>query len=221
MGLGAAERVQSIQDSRHGNRGQVKDAVWRSYRNQCLKGRRSGLRKRGMRLTSRTADTLSGRRLLYPSSLISAPSVLVIDVPVRHRGVGLPLGRYYPIVLETEAEREEIERFLACSRPTPVPPDLMDHRPSALETDHILISRYDPPASGWPWLSLCRWPTHMADVAKAGGIAMARGCYTMELFDDAEALDAHGLALIESLSAQHEISIRMIAADTLPAAGSA
>ncbi len=37
---------------------------------------------------------------------------MVIDVALRFRGEHLPLGRYYPIIVETNAEREELERHL-------------------------------------------------------------------------------------------------------------
>ena len=106
----------------------------------------------------RLSDDLAKRRLLYPSPLISAPSVLVIDLPVSNRGAGLPLGRYYPIILETDDECAEIERFLNAPRRAAVRSDILDLRPSQLRSDNVLISRYDPPVAGWPWLSVCRWP---------------------------------------------------------------
>ena len=167
------------------------------------------------------SEHLARRRLLYPSPLISAPSVLVIDLPAAHRGPRLPLGRYYPIIIETDAEETEVERFLAAPRQAPVVPDILDRRPSALWTDHVLVSRYDPPSEGWPWLSVCRWPDSLTSVGAAHGVEMARGCYTMEMFTDVEALEEHSLALIRSLGTQHEISVRLISADTLPAGGNA
>ena len=93
----------------------------------------------------RLSDNLAKKRLLYPSPLISAPSVLVIDVPPLNRGTALPLGRYYPIILQTEDECAEIERFLIASRQEPVRPDIFDLRPSQLRSDNVLISRYNPP----------------------------------------------------------------------------
>ena len=36
---------------------------------------------------------------------------MVIDVPESSRGPDLPLGRYYPIIIESEIEQSELERF--------------------------------------------------------------------------------------------------------------
>lgn len=175
-----------------------------------------------MKPVYRLSRSLAGRRILYPSTTIAAPSVLVIDIPPGLRGEGLALARYYAIILETDIELRELEDFLDAPRDAPVPPDLLDHRPSALRADSVLISRYDPPEEGWPWLMVCRWPESYASIAReVPGCAMARGCYTTELFERPEHLDAHSLALLESLGANHELSIRLIAAEALPPAGNA
>jgi hypothetical protein len=50
------------------------------------------------------------RRRYYRAPIVTVPSVLVIDVPPARRGPGLPLGRYYPIIVETEFERDENAR---------------------------------------------------------------------------------------------------------------
>lgn len=174
--------------------------------------------QRGYRLS----EQLARRRMLYPSSTIAAPSVLVIDVSPRHRGAGLALGRYYAIVLETDDELKELQRFLDAPRLAPVPPDLFDHRPSRLRSDNVLISRYEPPEEGWPWLLVCRWPESYAAAASGiPGCDMARGCYTTELFDKAEDVDSHSLAILQLLNSNSEISVRLIAADVLPPGGSA
>ena len=169
----------------------------------------------------RLSDDLARKRLLYPSPLISAPSVLVIDLPRRNRGTGLPLGRYYPIILETDDERIEIERFLAAPRPEAVLPDIFDLRPSQLRSDNVLISRYDPPVSGWPWLSVCRWPDRFTTAKALSGITMARGCYTMELFSSEAGLDASQVEIVANLSDRHEIELRLLTAGTMPVAGRA
>lgn len=167
----------------------------------------------------RLSEDLARQRVLYPSPLISAPSVLVIDIPLSARGAGLALGRYYAIVLETDAERAELEHFLCEPRRGPVPPDLLDHRLSALVSDHVLISSYDPPAEGWPWLMVCRWPESLtASFAKT---SMARGCYSMELFDSREAMEASSFRLIQTLGTEHEIAVRLLAADQMSAPGHA
>jgi hypothetical protein len=167
----------------------------------------------------RLVDHLARRRILYRSSLLTAPSVLVIDVPPGSRGSNLSLGRYYPIILETEGEVAEVEGFLEAPRVKLLPPNLFDRRPSNLQTDNILISRYDPPERGWPWLSICRWPSSYASGGEAMIGEMARGCYSMEMFETANALDAHCVLLVQLLREHHDINLRMISADNLPAAG--
>lgn len=81
--------------------------------------------------TYRLSDDLARRRTLYPSTIISAPSVLLIDVPAPLRGDGLGLGRYYAMILETDHEQAEAERLLDLPRPGPVAPDFSTtvHRP--------------------------------------------------------------------------------------------
>lgn len=169
----------------------------------------------------RLTDHLAKRRLFYPSALISAPGALVIDVPVGSRGPGLALDRYYVAILESEAEVAEMERLLAEPRSVPVPPDLFDDRPSGLLTDTILVSRYDPPKQGWPWLSICRWPASFAAAGGDLGMNMARGCYTMEAFQTPAALEAHQAELLESLAREHSITVRTLSADRMPAPGTA
>ncbi|MGB3930857.1 MAG: hypothetical protein WBL20_18075 [Sphingobium sp.] len=175
-----------------------------------------------MKPVYRLSRHLASRRVLYPSITIAAPSVLVIDIPPLLRGDGLALGRYYAIILETDFELRELEDFLDAPRDAPVAPDLLDHRPSGLRSDSVLISRYEPPEEGWPWLLVCRWPEFYAAIARGmSDCAMARGCYTTELFEHPEDLDAHSLALLESLGKREDISIRLIAAEALPPAGNA
>lgn len=169
----------------------------------------------------RLSENLARRRVLYPSPLISAPSVLVIDIPPSARGAGLALGRYYAIVLETDAERAELEDFLCEPRRGPVPPDLLDHRLSALVSEHLLISSYDPPAKGWPWLMVCRWPESLTAGVVAARTSMARGCYSMELFNSKEAMEESSVRLIQTLGAEHELAVRLLAADQMSAPGHA
>lgn len=175
-----------------------------------------------MKSVYRLSRHLASRRALYSSTTIAAPSVLVIDIPPPLRGAGLALGRYYAIILETDFEMQELEAFLEAPRGAPVAPDLLDHRPSALKSDSVFISRYEPPEEGWPWLLVCRWPESYAAIAREmSDCAMARGCYTTELFEHPEEVDAHSLALVESLGRRRELSIRLIAAESLPSAGNA
>ena len=169
----------------------------------------------------RLADHVAKRRLLYPSPLVSAPAVLVIDIPADSRGPGLALDRYYAVILENEAEQAKLERFLCAWRPALVPPAIFDHQPSALQTDTVLISRYDPPIPGWPWVSVCRWPESFAEAGRDLQMGMARACYTMELFHTSDALDHHVLALLDALDKEHAISVRTLSADMMPGSGNA
>jgi hypothetical protein len=144
-------------------------------------------------------DDLAACRQLYSRSLPTLPDILVIDIPSRYAGANLPLGRYYPVILETAAEHAEMESFLVASRPEPVVPDLFDRRPSALHSDDILFARYAPPAAGWPWVLLCRWPTVYTAMVPADGDMFARGAYTVELFGvpaDLERSEARLLATL-------------------------
>lgn len=165
----------------------------------------------------RLSQTLARDRMLYPAPMITAPSVLLIDMPVRNRGEGLALGRYYTIVLETNEERGELDRFLDEPRPAVVAPDLLDTRPSSVISDHVIISRYEPPADGWPWVLVCRWPEPYGRIAsKSPGCDMARGCYTMEVFEHLDDLEEYSAALLEQLGMRGELKIRMLTPGSSP-----
>jgi hypothetical protein len=131
-----------------------------------------------MRLT----DHLAASRCLYHRATLTMPDVMMIDIPPVHAGASLPLGRYYPIILETAAELDEIEAFLSRPRLLLVLPDLLDRRPSNLESDCIVIARYRPPVRGWPWLLLCRWPSDYTVMVPSDEELFARGAYTSEAF---------------------------------------
>ena len=122
----------------------------------------------------RLIDDLAARRLYYPRPLPTLPDILVIDVPTRFAGAGLALDHYYPIVLETLAEMQEMEAFLCTDRGGPVVPDLFDRRPSGLRVRDIVFARraglalpaamflagilYRDGATGWR--RLCTWGVH-------------------------------------------------------------
>ncbi|WP_275228213.1 hypothetical protein [Novosphingobium album (ex Liu et al. 2023)] len=57
-----------------------------------------------------------------------------------YAGANLPLGRYYPIILETSEELRDMDAFLTAPRAQMVLPDLFDRRPSAIAGDCIVIA---------------------------------------------------------------------------------
>jgi len=96
---------------------------------------------------------------------------------------------------------------------------MLDHRPSNLWSDRLLISRYDPPQPVWPWVSVTRWPDRFR--AAAHGAAMARGSYTMEFFATTAEFESHWVALLDALGSRYPIDVRTLCADTMSTAGSA
>lgn len=161
------------------------------------------------------------KSLFYPSPLMKAPSVMIVDVPAHRRGETLPLGRYYPIIIETDSERDEVLGALERRLGESASLDLLDHRPSNLWSDRVLISRYDSPAPGWLWVAVTRWPESFRDAGADHGIAMARGCYTMELFASVDELDEHCAALLDGLGSQYPVHVRMLSADMIADQGEA
>jgi hypothetical protein len=151
-------------------------------------------------------------RVFYPSPLMTAPSVMVIDLPVPYRGEGLALGRYYPIIIETDSERDKLEAAFEQEREGAWPPDLFDQRPSSIWTDRILISRHRPPVPDWPWLCVTHWPNRLSDRAVDRSGPTVRGCYRIEFFETAIALDAHCAILLGGLEAEYPGQVRMLSA---------
>jgi hypothetical protein len=137
----------------------------------------------------RLIDTLASRRIYYPRPIPTVPDILLVDVPSRYCGSNLALGRYYPVILETLAEMSEFEAFLCMRRTEPVSPNLLDRRPSALQTDDIVFARYSPPAAGWPWVLLCRWPLRYTAMVPSVGDDFARGAYTIDVFGEEQEVD--------------------------------
>ncbi|MCG2841277.1 hypothetical protein L6Q21_09820 [Sandaracinobacter sp. RS1-74] len=150
----------------------------------------------------RLSHELAARRQLYSFPLPTAPSVLVIDIPRRYAGVGLALGRYYPVIIETDDELAEFHAFLAADRPCVVPPDLLARRPSCRATQAITFFEYAPPQPGWPWLLLCHWPESFARRVETDPDMLARGAYTIETFADHRDLLAYMAQLCDMLGVQ-------------------
>lgn len=153
----------------------------------------------------RLIDHLAAQRKLYERALPTLPDVMLIDIPAEYASTGLPLGRYYPVLLETDAESAEMETFLAADRREPIAPALFDRRPSALQTTTIVIARYAPPEPDWPWLLVCCWPRDHAAFAPEDSDYFAREIYTTEVFatladlEQAEAILCANLAPIDAV----------------------
>lgn len=130
----------------------------------------------------RLSDEIAARRLLYSRPVVTAPALLVIDIPGRYRGPGLALGRYYPVIIETDEELDEFEAFLDADRVDPGSPDLLDRRPSRRAASAITFFEYAPPEPGWPWLLLCHWPRDYTERVRGDPTLLARGAYTTETF---------------------------------------
>lgn len=155
----------------------------------------------------RLLDDLAARRALYGRPLATMPDVLLIDIPPVYASPSLPLGRYYPVILETDAEYAEMTAFLVVERSRPVVPDLFDRRPSALRADDIVIARYAPPRPEWPWLMLYRWPADYAAMVPVRDDYFARGAYTSEAFATLEELVQAEARLIGTLGSHRPVRL--------------
>jgi hypothetical protein len=169
----------------------------------------------------RLSDTLAKRRLTYRRPIPTLPNIVVIDVPEPFAHPDLSLGRYYAIMVETGAEARELNAFLDAVREFLVPPDLLDHRPSALTASSITLARYDPPLDGWPYILLCHWPAAYAAVVPERTDLFARGAYTIEMFEDDATLTAATANLIETLARNGELTLDAVAGEMTAAIGQA
>lgn len=156
----------------------------------------------------RLVDTLAARRIIYPRAIETMPDIMVIDVAPPFAAAGLPLGRYYPIILENEAEQQELDAFLAADRDEPVVPDLLDRRPSNLTANRIIVSRYAPPEQDWPWVLVCYWPAVYAAQVCDDGTMFARGRYTTEIFRSADEMDVATRRILATLEEHCSINVR-------------
>lgn len=165
----------------------------------------------------RLTDDLAALRRLYVRPIATMPDVLVVDVALVYRHPSLSLGRYYGILIETEEEQRELDAFLRAERPGPVPPSLLDRRPSAVSGDRITIVTYAPPAPDWPWVLLCHWPAHFAAAVPADSDYFARGAYTHEMFADETDTVAGAKRLLDSLARNGVLPLTIIPPDSLTA----
>lgn len=158
----------------------------------------------------RLVDDLAARRILYGRPLATMPDVLLIDIPSAFASPSLPLGRYYPVIIETDAEYVEMESFLDRDRPGLVVPDLLDRRPSRLCGDDIVFARYAPSTPGWPCLLLCRWPVDYAAMVPRNGDYFARGAYTCEVFLTLDDLADAEARLVEVLGSHRPVRLAVL-----------
>ncbi|GEM_PF-2020710 len=158
----------------------------------------------------RLADGLARRRLRYPRPILTMPDLCVLDVPALFASPTLPLGRYYPVIIETDREWCEWNAFLHADRDAPVAPDLLDRRASVLIASEITSAHYDPPQRGWPWILLCRWPTEHVAVAGDHGDLFARSAYTIEVTADPAARARMQAHLFKSLYRQGTLEIVIV-----------
>lgn len=150
-------------------------------------------------------DSIAAKRRIYRRLSTGLPDLVVIDIARHHASSSLSLGRYYPVILETELEMIEFEHFLGCSRPRLIAPDLLDHRASSLQSVDVKLCHYEVDEVGWPYILLCQWPSTYTQLVRASSDLLARGAYTIEMFSTAHerseatrtlqvSLSRHGLA---------------------------
>lgn len=154
----------------------------------------------------RLSDDLAATSFCYDRPLPTLPDILLIDVPARYASDSLPLGRFYPIMVETQAEWSELTSFLHRPRPALIAPDLLDRRPTACLSETILIARYAPPAPTWPWVLLCCWPAAHTALAPESDF-FARQTYTVEVFWTLEALQTTERNLLETLDGREPLHV--------------
>ncbi|TAJ74163.1 MAG: hypothetical protein EPO45_17345 [Sphingobium sp.] len=138
----------------------------------------------------RLSDDLAAKRRLYAMPLVTAPAVMVIDIPPHQAAQDLALDRYYIVMIENDEELAALEAFLTADRDALCPPDLLDRKRSCREAGAIGFFAFAPPEPGWPWILLCHWPRHFAQLFGGDPHALARGAYSMEAFMDHEALQS-------------------------------
>ncbi|MBN8848043.1 MULTISPECIES: hypothetical protein [unclassified Sphingomonas] len=169
----------------------------------------------------RLTDDVARSRVCYPAPLESMPAVMLIDIPAGARGDALLLGRYYPIVIESPAEHDELEAFLGAARAGPSAPDLLDRRASQLALAEPLIARYDPPESGWPWLVLTGWPDEFARLPEVAAIELARDRYATDAFWSEDEAAEHCGRLLRTFERVGRADVRIVSGQGPGARGSA
>lgn len=157
----------------------------------------------------RLTDDIARARRLYPRPLATLPDLLLIDIPALFASRSLPLSRFYPVILETDEERQEFDDFLSAPRAGPISPDLLDRRPSHLSAERIVFAAYPAPTSPWPHVLLCHWPPGYT-MLSSDPTHFARGAYTIEVFDIEARIYETAEHLVEVLSRRGAVDISII-----------
>ncbi|PJG47224.1 hypothetical protein CAF53_02440 [Sphingobium sp. LB126] len=157
----------------------------------------------------RLIEDMARTRLLYPPPLPTLPAISVIDIPPHYARRDLPLGRYYPAILETQEEAAEFETFLAAERTALIAPNLFDLRPSRLVAASITIAVYPPPEAGWPHVLLCHFPAE--EVARVREpMVFARQAYSIEMFETEAGLSRAMNRLMDTAGPNGDASIAIV-----------
>lgn len=167
------------------------------------------------------SPTVARHRVFYPRPVAPMPDILMIDMSAGGRDTVPSFRRFHPILCETIAEQREVEGYLDGQRDGPFPSDPLDARPSVLPTDHTTIAHYAPPAGGWPYLLLCRWPPDLTAAAPKDLNMFARSAYTVELFDDHEQLEQATERLLALLKRLQRMRVEIILPDWSAVPGAA
>jgi hypothetical protein len=157
--------------------------------------------------------TIARHRVFYPRPILAMPDIVMIDLPAEFRDPHLRQGRYHLILVETVAEQDELEVYLADECEVPSLPDLLDARPSGLTADHITVAHYSPPADDWPYVLLCSWPADLAAATPEDLRMFVRGVYTLELFEKREELERASDALLALLKRRRRARVETILPD--------
>lgn len=158
----------------------------------------------------RLTDTLAQRRILYRRPIATLPDIMMLDISAAFAGPTLPLGHYYPIIVETEAELRELVDYLDAPRPAVIVPELLDRRPSALCATQITLAHYAPPHPEWPYLLLCHWPRAYTQLIASSADMFARGSYTMEVLRTAAEFGDQSLMLLETLRTGRDVKVVVV-----------
>jgi len=148
---------------------------------------------------------LTRTRRTYRPLLPTLPSICVIWVPSVFQRRELGLGRFFPVILETDAEEEEFEALLAAPRSAPVPPNFLNLRASQLVASSATLATYFAPEPGWPHILLLHAP--IESTWNADPSHFMRQSYIVDMFATEAAL-AHAAA--EMTAAAGDVPVTVV-----------